>query len=472
MAEERTYARQKAVSHPLNPPRAAAFAQLSVFGDVYWTSSPSPPDIAVGNTRLMIRRCLCHPRAALCGSLFINGYVLVADWILQAVHVRRWFQPLLAQLNSVAWVASFPGHVVIAYTGIRATLSPPHRISTSAWCVAWAVNLVLWAVALRLLLAVLFPTRRRDEAATEPHGPHATGAADLRLRPSPTRRQFLANTARTAAACAMLAGGYSMFLEARWFEVTRRRQAIRGLPPELAGLRLVQLTDIHHGPSLSLGYVREIVAATNALKPDLVLLTGDYVHRSPAYIDPVVRELAELRASAGVVGVLGNHDWWESVTVSRASFAKAGIPLLDNDRLFVTPDRTLVSGGDAGLCVAGVGDLLEDEIDFRRALRDVPPQMPRLMLSHNPDVAEHPPLIAARPRIDLMIAGHTHGGQIRLPLLGTPIIPSRFGDKYASGLVAGPLFPVYISRGLGTTILPLRFRATPEIAVMELQPAQ
>ena len=133
-----------------------------------------------------------------------------------------------------------------------------------------------------------------------------------------------------------------MLLETRWFEITRRRHAIRGLHPDLAGLRLVQLTDIHHGPAMSLNYVREVIAATNALKPDLILLTGDYVHRSPAYIDPVVRELSELRASIGVVGVLGNHDWWESAPLSRECFAKAGIPLIDNDRLLVSPDRKFV----------------------------------------------------------------------------------------------------------------------------------
>jgi predicted MPP superfamily phosphohydrolase len=233
----------------------------------------------------------------------------------------------------------------------------------------------------------------------------------------------------------------------------------------------VQLTDIHHGPNLSLDYVREVVAATNALRPDVVLLTGDYVYRSPRYIVPVVRELAELRGSIGVVGVLGNHDWWEDATMTRNAFAQAGIPLIDNSRIFVTPDRKLTANAHEGLCIAGVGDYLEDYTRFDAALAYVPESMPRLLLSHNPDAAEDPDLLALKPRIDLMLCGHTHGGQVRFPGVGSMIVPSRFGQKYALGLVKGPACDVYVSRGIGTTILPIRFGVPPEIAMMELRPA-
>ncbi|MEA2735462.1 MAG: uncharacterized protein QOE14_1913 [Humisphaera sp.] len=438
-----------------------------------------------GNMHFMRSRFIWQRRAALWGSLAVNFYVLIADWVFQPLHGRGLFQPVLAQLNSLSWIASFPAYVIIAKVGIRGALSPPHRLSTSAWFIMWGISLVLWAVALRLFLRILFPVT--VERAVE------TDATHDRVDDTPpdapatmpvvitTRRRFLTNTARAAVACAALTGGYSMLLETRWFKITRRRHAIRGLRPELSGLRIVQLTDIHHGPALSLNYVREVVAATNALKPDLVLLTGDYVHRSPLYIDPVVRELAELKAKIGVIGVLGNHEWWESAPITRVCFSSAGIPLIDNDRMFVSPDRKLVRGGtDQGLCIAGVGDLIEDRILFDDALRDVPLEMPRLLLSHNPDVAEYPPLVAAAraggasaaaARIDLMLAGHTHGGQIWMPGLGTLVVPSRFGQKYASGLVQGPVCPVYISRGIGTTVLPLRFGVPPEIAVIELVPA-
>jgi predicted MPP superfamily phosphohydrolase len=428
-------------------------------------------------------------RAARWGSAAIGVYCLVADWLLQPLHLRGWFQAPLAALNSLAWIAMFPGYVIVAKVGLGRMLSPPHRISAAAWWVIFAVNLVLWAVVLRLLLRVIFPARSDAEDPVE--APSTPGRSEAQRSDTPdpaaatsdapndvafthpTRRSFMTTSARIACAGVVATAGYSMLFETRWFEITRRRHAIRGLPPELSGLRIVQLTDIHHGPAMSLNYVREVIAATNALNPDLVLLTGDYVHRSPAYIDPVMRELAELRAKVGVVGVLGNHDWWESAPRSRECFAKAGIPLIDNDRLFVSPDRRVEPTAlDRGLCVAGVGDYFEDRILWNRALRDVPAEMPRLLLSHNPDVAEHPTLLATGLRIDLMLAGHTHGGQVKLPLLGTPIVPSRFGSKYVSGLVQGPACPVYISRGIGTTVLPLRFRVAPEIAVIELQCAE
>jgi uncharacterized protein len=448
------------------------------------TTVPATTDDRVVATKTILSDFAWQRRAARWGSLAIALYCFIADWVLQPMHVRGWFQPLLAQLNSLAWIISFPGYLMVAKLHIRDALSPPHRTSTATWWIMWVLNLIIWTVALRLLLRVIFPiVHAPDDSATTGQSASAAPAghpADLDIvetapasssaAPSQTsRRTFLTHTARAAVACTMLTVGHSMLLETRWFEITRRRHAIRGLHPDLAGLRIVQLTDIHHGPALSLNYVREVVAATNALKPDLILLTGDYVHRSPAYIDPVVRELSELRASIGVIGVLGNHDWWESVSISRNSFKQAGIPLIDNDRLFVSPDHKLIDAApDRGLCIAGVGDYIEDRIRLDIALRDVPDDMPRLLMSHNPDVAEYPPLVAARTRLDLLLAGHTHGGQIRLPLLGTPMVPSRFGSKYASGLVQGPICPVYISRGIGTTVLPLRFRVAPEIAEIEL----
>ena len=100
----------------------------------------------------------------------------------------------------------------------------------------------------------------------------------------------------------------------------------------------------------------------------------------------------------------------------------------------------------------------------------LPREMPRILLSHNPDVAEEKDLLNYAPRIDLMLSGHTHGGQISLPFVGAPITPSRYGQKYAAGLVKSPLCPVYVSRGLGTTIIPMRLGVRPELAVIELQP--
>jgi predicted MPP superfamily phosphohydrolase len=231
------------------------------------------------------------------------------------------------------------------------------------------------------------------------------------------------------------------------------------------------LTDIHHGPWLSRAYVRDIVSASNELAPDLVCLTGDYVHHSSAYIEPLVEELARLRPKIGVVAVLGNHDWWEDGPWIQRGLSEAGVALLDNSRRVLTPQRQLVTAAAEGLALCGVGDLWEDRQDYSSALDGLPAGMPRLLLSHNPDVAEEPGLTSGGWRVDLMLSGHTHGGQIWLPGLGTPLTNSRYGQRYAAGLVQGPVCPVFIGRGIGVSGLPIRLGAPPEIAVLELRTA-
>ena len=155
----------------------------------------------------------------------------------------------------------------------------------------------------------------------------------------------------------------------------------------------------------------------------------------------------------------------------KAAFARNGLRLIDNGRMFVTPSRSLVGASDQGLCIAGVGDLWEDVPDYRAALGGLSDSMPRLLLAHNPDTAEDARFLAGKHRVDLMISGHTHGGQVWVPGIGTPIVPSKFGQKYAAGLVQGPGCPVFISRGIGLSGLPIRFGVPPEIVVMELKRA-
>jgi predicted MPP superfamily phosphohydrolase len=181
--------------------------------------------------------------------------------------------------------------------------------------------------------------------------------------------------------------------------------------------------------------------------------------------------LAQLRARIGVVAVLGNHDWWEDEARTRRAFDAAGIPLLDNGRRILTPGRRLVREAAEGLAVCGVGDLWEDLQDYEHALGGLPAGMTRLLLAHNPDVAEEPGLVRGGRRVDLLLSGHTHGGQVRLPGLGTPLVPSRYGQKYAQGLIQGPVCPVFVSRGIGVSMLPLRCGVSPEIAVLELRTA-
>ena len=179
------------------------------------------------------------------------------------------------------------------------------------------------------------------------------------------------------------------------------------------------MTDIHHGPWLSLSYVRQVIDAANELNADLFLLTGDYIHHSADYLRPVVGELKRLKPNIGTVGVLGNHDWSDAGGERcRRAFADAGLPLIDNGRLILTPERKLVEKADQGLAVCGVGDLAWGNPDYQAALAGLPEAMPRLLLSHQPHVADVLGELEPRPRVDLMLSGHTHGGRICLPFVG------------------------------------------------------
>ncbi|MBI4606898.1 MAG: metallophosphoesterase [Planctomycetes bacterium] len=380
-------------------------------------------------------------------------YLVLLHAAITPLHERGAAQGVTAPLCGFGDVLEAPARGILARFGIRGRRHP--NLVDHAFLVVASAALA-WAAA-AVLAGILGRTRQEDPRAA------------TRL----SRRLFL--RAGTAGACAAAGGllGWSLLLEPRRLVVSRRAVRIRELHPALHGLRAVHLTDIHMGPWISIEQVREAVRVANACDPDLVLLTGDYVHRSAAYVRPAVGALAELEPRIGALAVLGNHDWYEDPTgeLLREAFERAGVPLIDNGRVFVTPERRLAASASEGLCVAGIGDLWEDEVNFQRALGGVPADVPRLLLSHNPDAAEEPELRRGGFRVDLMLSGHTHGGQIRVPGLGTPIVPSRFGQKYAHGLVQGPACPVLVSSGVGMTVLPLRLGVPPEITVLELRGA-
>lgn len=394
----------------------------------------------------------------------VCAHAALVSGLLKPLHARGLYQPVTGFLNGLNSLLLFPGWLVTHYYALHLR---PHRpwllglidlgINLSLYFCAGSLMLVMWKWA---------KGRGRLEAVARPRRGHdgPTGAAR-----DNSRRRFLAAGLTVAAGSTLAGCGYGLVAEPRRFVVTHRVFPIRGLPQALDGLRAVQLTDIHHGPWLARAYVRQVVQASNELRPDLVFLTGDYVNESPVYFRPVIEELARLRPRIGTLAVLGNHDWWEGAALARQEFDRAGIPLIDHGRRVLTPDRRLVSDAGEGLALCGVGDLWEDRPRYRPALGGLPGAMPRLLLSHNPDVAEEPELVRSGLRVDLMISGHTHGGQIRLPGLGTPIVPSRYGQKYAQGLVRGPVCPVFVCRGIGVSLLPLRIGVPPEIAVLEFR---
>ncbi len=271
------------------------------------------------------------------------------------------------------------------------------------------------------------------------------------------RRRFVALSLKAAAVTACSAAGI-VLASAYACGVVRREIPLAGLPPAFGGLRVALLSDFHHSPWISAATIRRAVALANSLRPDLIALTGDFIHHGRRWAPGCFRALARLRAPHGVVAVLGNHDHNAGAAPAvRDAMARAGIADLTNRSI------PLHRGGESFL-VGGTGDYWREDQHLDRALRGARHRESALLLQHNPDYVE----TIADERVGLVLSGHTHGGQCVFPLIGAPILPSRHGQKYASGLCAGPLARVFVTRGVGAAFPPIRFRCPPEVALLTL----
>lgn len=266
-----------------------------------------------------------------------------------------------------------------------------------------------------------------------------------------------------ATATVMGAAVYATLIEPRWIQVTRPQVRVGGLHPALEGLRIALLTDLHAGGGRPLSLVHRAVRLTMAKRPHLIALTGDFAADDAPSFGPVLEALQGLRAPLGVYAVPGNHDfevgigrWHREVT------AEPGIIDLTNRVRMLHVDG-------ARFCVAGVDDLHEGH----PTLDPLPPSAERdftLLLAHTPDHAEK--LCGSENAVDLVLAGHTHGGQVRLPFAGAMIKSVKHDELYEAGLRRRPWTQVYTSRGLGTIHLPIRFLCRPEVAVIHLRGAE
>lgn len=263
------------------------------------------------------------------------------------------------------------------------------------------------------------------------------------------------------AGLSVSAGVYSVCVERYAVQTNVYRIRVPHLPPVFKGFRIVHLTDIHLGSLMSAEWIKRLVARANRIRRDLTVCTGDFVHaRNTAQeVDTVWPIINTLRAPMGVYSVLGNHDHWADSDRSREYLRRSGQD--------VNYKRVPIERDGSRFWLAGAGDLWEDYRCLDGVLGDLPATDCRIVLAHNPDTAD----TAFRSRMDLMIAGHTHGGQVCLPLVGAPVLPVQ-NKNYSSGFKRSLRGDgVFISRGIGWAVYPVRFNCYPEIAVLELEPA-
>ncbi len=291
-----------------------------------------------------------------------------------------------------------------------------------------------------------------------------------------TRRTFLRGCAIVAAAGAAtsLGGLYAWRVEPNWLDVTSRDIPVAHLPPELDGLTIAHLSDLHVGPLVEPEFVGRAVDLANGLDPDIVVITGDFVTWSADFAKSAAQQLSRLTSRYGVYGVLGNHDVWADPDRVAQVHEALGIKMLRDEAVGIdagTSRLWLVGLEDAGYSCYGGRNADTFDREWAPKVRVVDDilapldEMPRILLVHNPDMND---LLSGR-RIDLALSGHTHGGQVRLPVVGAPYLPSCRGQKYAGGLAAGPGWPVFVSRGVGMTGIPVRLNCRPEIGFLTLR---
>lgn len=259
---------------------------------------------------------------------------------------------------------------------------------------------------------------------------------------------------------------YATRVEPTWLEVNRIDMPIASLPKSFDGFKIVQMTDFHGGRSVTTKYLDEAVALAQEQAGDVVVLTGDFIHQGNRHIDRVAEALGKLRAPHGVFAVLGNHDF--SVRNPLGVRRYPDLHRLVGDALaaqniYVMRNETvpLRRGADT-LHLTGMEDLWSRQCDPEASLVGIPPHEPRIVLAHNPLTVE---LLGSR-RCDLMLSGHTHGGQVMVPGLGRIALGPR-GRKFSAGLYRIGQTWLYVNKGIGHGV-PIRYRVRPEVAVFSL----
>ncbi len=255
------------------------------------------------------------------------------------------------------------------------------------------------------------------------------------------------------------AGGvsYGHWVETEWLEVVRRELHFEQLPAGLDGLRIALLADFHLYPNTRLEFIEQCVTAAQQLQPDLVVLGGDFVQAKAEAIFDLAPALARLNSTLGTFCILGNHDYWKGRKIVERGLQDSRLPLLRN------AGRTLRYCGE-NFYLAGVDDCWAGQPDLNAAMTGHPAGTFTILLSHEPDPASD---YARDERIALQLSGHSHGGQVRFPVIGSPFLPP-YGRRYDMGLYRIGKMLLYTNRGIGVTA-PIRLNCRPEVTLVTLR---
>jgi uncharacterized protein len=286
-----------------------------------------------------------------------------------------------------------------------------------------------------------------------------------------TRRKFLQTSAVVAATGAMALTADATLFEATRPQLVQLEIPIARLPVALDGLTIAQLSDFHYDDLFGVIPIRKAVEIVNRLQPQLVVLTGDFVtisvlsdylhnaKQAASAAEPCARLLSQLHAPLGVFATLGNHDTDSDPSRITDALQAEGIVVLRNRSVPLELEARR-------LWLAGIDDALVGKPDLEAALRGIPREEPVILLAHEPDFADQ----AVRYPVDLQLSGHSHGGQLRFPLVGAPYLP-ELARKYPRGLMqVGPL-TLYTNIGLGTIRIPARLNCPPEVTLFTLRSA-
>ncbi|WP_445358264.1 metallophosphoesterase [Microbulbifer sp. ANSA005] len=260
----------------------------------------------------------------------------------------------------------------------------------------------------------------------------------------------------------LLLAVWAFIVEPASFRINEDDIVVDTWPKECNGLRVAILADLHVGsPYKGRKSLQNLVEAVNKSQPDLILLPGDFVIQGVVggkFVPPedAAGILKELKAPMGVFAVLGNHDWWLDAARVEQSLASQGISVLEDKSV------SLVSS-ECKLRLVGISDFWEGPHDVKKAMQGIDEGETILAFTHNPDIFPELPA-----ELSLTIAGHTHGGQVYLPFIGRPIVPSSYGQRFAIGHIVEGDKHLYVSPGVGTSILPVRFLVPPEVTVLSI----